>query len=279
MDIAAYLPDQLLRPFRAAVRGVHAVHDVMGLSELEGALRFYPVDVAVIDPQLVGLDALPALVAVLSRHAAVHVIAYTTVSPDAVRAHGVLAAHGFRHVMLRGFDDSPEAIRALLDALPADTLTDLLLPMVDELLRKVPPSLAHAIEELLRAPHTIASVDELARTAVMSRRTFDRALERAGLAPGWMLVRVARVVRAYHYLRTARASVRDVAAKLGYATERGFANEVHLVSGFLPSSLAVQLEPHDFLLRMATRLARSTQAMDHDELGEADDPHTADRSA
>jgi hypothetical protein len=37
MDIAAYLPDQLLRPFRAAVRGVHAVHDVTGLSELEGA--------------------------------------------------------------------------------------------------------------------------------------------------------------------------------------------------------------------------------------------------
>jgi AraC-like DNA-binding protein len=264
MDIAAYLPDQLLRPFRAAVRGVHAVHDVLGLSELEGALRFYPVDVAVIDPQLIGLEALPALVAMLSRHASVHVIAYTTVSSDAVRAHGVLAAHGYRHVMLRGFDDSPEAVRALLEALPADTLTELLLPMIDELLRKVPPSLAHAIEQLLRAPHTITSVDELARTAVMSRRTFDRALERAGLAPGWMLVRVARVIRAYHYLRTARASVREVATKLGYATERGFANEVHIVSGFLPSSLAVQLEPHDFLLRMAARLERTEHMADDD---------------
>jgi hypothetical protein len=50
--------------------------------------------------------------------------------------------------------------------------------------------------------------------------------------------------------------VRDVAAKLGYATERGFANEVHMVSGFLPSSLAAQLEPHDFLLRTAARLHR-----------------------
>jgi AraC-like DNA-binding protein len=276
MDIAAYLPDQLLRPFRAVVRGVHAVHDVMGLSELEGALRFYPIDVAIIDPQLVGLDSLPALVAVLARHSSVHVIAYTTVSPDAVRAHGVLAAHGYRHLMLRGFDDSPEAIRTLLDALPADTLTELLLPMIDELLRKVPPSLAHAIEELLRAPHTIASVDELARTAVMSRRTFDRALERAGVAPGWMIVRVARVVRAYHYLRTARASVRDVASKLGYATERGFANEVHIVSGFLPSSLAVQLEPHDFLLRMAARLERTVTMTDEDA---PHDSHAGHRSA
>lgn len=195
----------------------------------------------------------------LVRHSAVHVVAYTTVSSEAVRAHGLLAAHGYRHLVLRGFDDSPEAIRALLDALPADTLTELLLPMIEDLLRRVPPSLASAIETLFRAPHTIATVDELARTAVMSRRTFDRAIERAGFAPGWMVVRIARVVRAYHYLRSGRASVREVATKLGYATERGFANEVHLVSGFLPSSLAVQLEPHDFLTRTAARLHRAPQ--------------------
>jgi hypothetical protein len=70
--------------------------------------------------------------------------------------------------------------------------------------------------------------------------------------------------------------VREVAAKLGYATERGFANEVHMVSGFLPSSLAVQLEPHDFLLRMAARVERSVNMTDEDA---PHDSHAGHRSA
>ena len=66
----------------------------------------------------------------------------------------------------------------------------------------------------------------------------------------------ARVVRAYHYMRSTQTRLKDIALKLGYGTPRALTSEVYLVTGFLPSSLKNELEPEDLLARVAARLWR-----------------------
>jgi AraC-like DNA-binding protein len=262
VDIATLLTDHLLTAFTVAVGSRHSVRTTRTIVELDTVLRVYPIDVAVIDPLAarVGQGGMLELLPVLTRNATVPVIAYTTVSPDAVRACARLAAHGVRHVVLRGYDDDPASFRALLDSVQGDALADAVLALLEPTLAEISAPVATAIESLFHAPHTVADVDALARIAGTPRRTLDRVLARAGLVPGWTLIRAARVVRAYHYLRGTAARVKDAAAKLGYVRPEQLAEDVTLITGFLPSSLPEALEPDDFVARIAARLRRTDES-------------------
>jgi AraC-like DNA-binding protein len=255
MDVVAYLSEPLLSAFRVVVAN-QTLHVARTVQELDTHLTLRPAAAAVVDPLAPGLADPRVLLPVFERHAAVQVVVYTTVTPAAMRGYGVLAAAGIRHLVVRGIDDGPGQFRELLEALPADTLSGILLSMIEPLLNDVPAPLARALHELFRAPHAMQEIDDVARAAGMPRRSFDRALERAGIAPAEILFRSARVVRAYHYMRSTSTRLKDIAYKLGYGTPRALSSEVFLVTGFLPSSLKKQLEPEDFLNRVASRLWR-----------------------
>jgi AraC-like DNA-binding protein len=250
VDIVALLPDRLLTPFRAVVRAArtsHSVRTVRTMGELETSLRACAADILVVDPQLAG----PALD---QYRETTHVVLYTTVSADALKACHALGTRGYRHVVLFGIDDEPAAFRAKLEALPADTLADHLIALLHDRLRRLPESLAQALQETFRTPSAIDCVDRLASRAMMPRRTVYDALERAGLAAPAQHLGAARVLRAYYYLRAPGARVRDVAIKLRYRSPDAMASSIRSVTGFLPSSLARQLERDDFVGRIATYL-------------------------
>ena len=258
VDVIAYLSDPLLYSLRAAARGAATVHAASGTREFDALLTLHPASIAVVDPQVPGLRDPTALLPIFERHAAVQVIAYATLSPGAMRAYGLLASHGVRHLMLRGVDDAPERIRALLAAVPGDTLSEILVRMAEPLLARLPSPLARAVEELFRDPGRMPDVDDLARSAGIGRRTLDRTLERCGIASAGTLARAARVLRVYHYLRGSRIPLKAIAGKLGYVTPRGLTSEVCLMTGFLPSSLARELDPEDFLACISDRLWRAS---------------------
>jgi AraC-like DNA-binding protein len=256
VDVVAYLSEPLLHVFRSVTGTRHTLHVARTVQELDTFLTLRPASAAVVDPLAPGLDDPRRLLPIFERHASVQVIVYTTVTPLAMRGYGLLAAAGVRHLVVRGVDDFPEQFRDVLEALPADTLSGILLMMLEPLLSQVSAPLARALQELFRAPHIMSDISAVARAAGMPRRTFDRALERAGFAPADMLYRTARVVRAYHYMRSTELRLKDIAIKLGYGTPRALTSEVYLVTGFLPSSLKTELEPEDLLTRVATPLWR-----------------------
>jgi AraC-like DNA-binding protein len=256
VDVVAYLSDPLLHVFRSVTATGYTLHVARTVQELDTLLTLRPASAAVVDPLAPGLSDPRMLLPIFERHAAVQVVVYTTVTPVAMRGYGMLAGAGVRHLVVRGVDDFPEQFRDLLEALPADTLSGILLTMLEPLLAEVTAPLARALQELFRAPHVMGDINAVARAAGMPRRTFDRALERAGFAPADMLYRTARVVRAYHYMRSTRTRLKDIAIKLGYGTPRALTSEVYLVTGFLPSSLKNELEPEDLLARVAARLWR-----------------------
>lgn len=249
VDIVALLPDRLLHPFRTVIRAAHSVRSVGCLRELEETLRTRPADVIVADPQLIGNGA------ELDRvRAGTHVVLYTTVSADALKTCHALGTRGYRYVVLFGVDDGPETFRALLESVPADSLADALIAQLRDRLVRLPETLAEALEVAFRAPTVIDCVERLADRASMPRRTMYDALERAGLATPAHHLGAARVLRAYHYLRTPGARVRDVAVKLRYPTPDAMALSVRSVTGFLPSSLPQKLEQDDLVERVATYL-------------------------
>ena len=256
VDVVAYLSDPLLHVFRSVTATAYTLYVARSVQELDTFLTLRPASAAVVDPVAPGLSDPRLLLPIFERHAAVQVVVYTSVTPVAMRGYGLLAAAGVRHLVVRGVDDFPEQFRELLEALPADTLSGILLQMLEPLMAEVPAPLARALAELFRAPHVMGDINAVARAAGMPRRTFDRALERAGFAPADMLYRTARVVRAYHYMRATRTRLKDIAIKLGYGTPRALTSEVYLITGFLPSSLKYELEPEDLLTRVATRLWR-----------------------
>jgi AraC-like DNA-binding protein len=249
VDIVALLPDRLLHPFRAVIRTAHTVRAVRGVRELEDTLRERATDVIVADPQLVSNGAELDRIRVTT-----HVVLYTTVSADALKACHALGARGYRYVVLFGIDDGPETFRALLESVPADSLADALIAQLRDRLARLPDTLAEALEVAFRAPTVIDCVDRLADRASMPRRTMYDALERAGLATPAHHLGAARVLRAYHYLRAPGARVRDVAVRLRYPTPEALASSVRSVTGFLPSSLPLKLEEGDLVGRVATYL-------------------------
>jgi AraC-like DNA-binding protein len=260
VDLVALLSDHLVTPFVVAAGTRHSVRIVHTLAELDTVLRTQPIDIAIIDPQAgpIARQGVAEIFPILARHPSVSVITYTTVSPDAVHACARLAAYGVRHVVLGGYDDDRTTFRELMETVRSDLLADAVLALIKPLLARLSPSVATAIAALMQEPHRVPDVDALARLAGTPRRTLDRALARAGLVPGWTLIRAARVVRAYHYLRGNAFRVRDAAAKLGYVRPEQLAEDVMLITGFLPSSLPRALDPDDLVARVAQRLRRVT---------------------
>jgi AraC-like DNA-binding protein len=258
VEIVALLSEHLLTAFSLAAGPRHSVRIVRTVAAFDAVLRLHPIDVAVVDPQAagVGRGGMLQLIPVLARHATVPTIAYTTVSPEAVRACARLAAHGVHHVVLKGYDDDPASFRALLEGIGVEALSDAVLTLLQPLLAQLPGPVAAAIESLFQLPQTVGDVETLARLAGTPRRTFDRVLARAGLVQGWTLIRAARVVRAYDYLRGPASRVKEAAAKVGYLRPEQLTDDVTLITGFLPSSLRRALDPEDFVARVALRLRR-----------------------
>ncbi len=271
MDVLALLPDAMLGRLRIALGPEHTVIPTEDFEAFERMLRRRPVSVAVIDPEMIGAGALPLLRAAAARHPSVALVAYVAVSPDGMRMVMELASCGVRHIVLRDYDDDAERFRTRLESLPADAMSAQMIDALAPLLDGVPAPIVTAIEQLFREPHTVLDVEDFVRLAGLPRRTFDRALERAGFASAGQLVRSARVVRVYSYLRESRQSPEEIADRLGYASQQQCWRHVKLVTGFGFSALRERLEPRAFIEQVTARLRRDSTEEDSGRDCEQDD--------
>ena len=114
--------------WRGAIRAVLPADgeliDVADWAELHQALRSQPVDLMVLDPRAAGEDASgydesepSPLLTLLTEFRSVPAILYATHSRDGLRAVLPLARSGAHQVIFRGFDDTRERLRALLERL------------------------------------------------------------------------------------------------------------------------------------------------------------------
>ena len=266
MDVLAFLPPLQLAHLRAVLgdRGPRRIHVALGWAEVEAILRREAIDVAILDPVAGGVVEPGSILAVSRRFRSLPVVMYTALSPGSLKGILALAREGLTELVLHRFDDDPERFRELLERLASNALADALIGRLQPRLAMLPIGLADAVTECFRHPGLYGVAEDLARRGAASRRTLYRALEAAGLGSPSRVVKGARLLRAYAYLRDAGYSLEDVAVKCGFGSRQRFARHVRLMSGMQPRELRRRVSPETFVTLLAAHLGAPAGAGEED---------------
>ena len=256
VEVLARLPSNLSSHLRVALENEHVLTVVDDWDTLSRTVRSRAIDVVIIDPRIDGAIEIEALKQLIGRYPTLPVVVYTLLSPELLRATVELANLGVRHLILRGFDDEPRRLRELLERVPAQQLSDIVLQGLAPRLQAAPPMLRRAITKLFEMPQTFRGVEDLAGAAGMTRRNLDRWLDRLGLASARMLILAARLTRAVHYMRDPGYLLDDITKKLGYGSGRLFARQVRAATGLTPSMLRQRGEPEKLIRELTAQLSR-----------------------
>lgn len=198
------------------------------------------------------------LLTLLTEFRSVPAILYATYSRDGLRAVLPLARSGAYQVIFRGFDDTRERLRALLDEVAASLLGERLLDAVLPRLTGVaaPEEVVQAIARLYRAPQAFRTVHQLAAITGRQRGQLDRWMLRAGLAPAKVVMLAARVAWAYHYLRAPGNRFKSLALRLGYPDSVGLGRHVKWMTNMTPSRLRRDIDADELLAILLRRVVR-----------------------
>ena len=241
MNVVALLSDHLLSTLRAILRNDHRVVTPHRDDDLVRAVHAAAGDVLVLEPATVPSAQWPSLLEFLRRAGTPTVIVYTTITPPAMRATVELARLGIRHIILKGYDDTPRHFRELFDALATEFWSSVLYQRLAGHWHDAPSGMRDALAFLFRCPDRVRSVSDLARVAGVTPRTLHRWLARVQIASAKRLVLAARLEWAHTRLCTGHLQVGDVAARLGYPSPRRFRRETQLLTGMPPAVLGRRL--------------------------------------
>ena len=284
MDVVALLPPSLLAHLKRVLerpeadRGPHAVVGATDWGDLVRRIRRDPADVLVVDPVATdGGAGVPQVAAIVEQQPALPVVVYTSFSPVAARALVELAKHGVHQVVFHRFDDEPGRLRELIEQQPGMKLGDEVLRRLAVPLARLPVPVQRAVERLFRHPREFEAGD-LAASAGVPVRTLYRLLESAGLASPAVVVRGARLLRAYALLRGARTTAEDVASKLRYSSRQLFAKHVRGAFGATVAELRRRVGPEELVERLTEMVYPGLGAAPRAATGEDDDPILADEA-
>jgi AraC-like DNA-binding protein len=256
MLVLAAVPDFFAHRLERAVGQRFSFLKVSSWSEGIESIRQLPVEVAVVDPALEGIPRAHEIERIRVLFPSLPLVLYASLSAEMVPVLLQLGRAGIRDVVVAGHDDHPDRLRDLLVEEAAGSVSRQLTEEIGDLLAGCPGELRWAIETAIREPATLHTVADLARRARMDRRTCARWFTKAQLPPPSIMLTVFRVMFAHRLLLDPGFTVEDVAARLGYAKTRSFAQHVKEVFGMTPGELRVSLTPGDALSIVRERYFR-----------------------
>jgi len=265
VHVAARLPAASLARLRGALATDDELVEVDDWTALHHALRSQPIDLIVIDPRAGG-DERSAfderepspLLTLLTEFRSVPTILYSAHTRDGLRAVLPLARSGVHQVVFRGFDDTRERLRALLDQVAVSLLGERLLEVILPRLVSVgaPAEVVQAVARLYRAPLAFRTVHQLATVAGRQLGQLDRWMLKAGLAPTKVVMLAARVAWTYHYLRAPGNRFKTLALRLGYPDVVGLGRHVKWMTGMTPTQLRRSVGADELIATLLRRIVR-----------------------
>ena len=265
VHVAARLPPASLARLRAVLTVDDELIEVADWAELQHALRSQPIDLMVIDPRSDDAEASAVdesepspLLTLLTEFRSVPTILYSTHTREGLRAVLPLARSGVHQVIFRGFDDTRERLRAILDHVAAGLLGERLLDVILPRFAAVgaPAEVVQAVARLYRAPQAFRTVHQLAEVAGRQRGQLDRWMLRAGLAPTKVVMLAARVAWTHHYLRAPGNRFKTLAFRLGYADTVALGRHVKWMTGLTPTQLRRGVDADQLLALLVRRVLR-----------------------
>ena len=257
--ICCYLSPQSLAHVQHAFPPPHCVRNASTWGALVSDLRHRRCDVAIVDPCAGGDHCAPGRLSALSDAMTlvpgVPVIGYVSVTASAIRVVQALVRSGAPEIVIRGVDDSLDALAGAIHRAVATSGWVGIASAIEAPLQSLPGPIATAIQAAFRHPQQVRSVSELAAAARMTRRSLDRCLARAGFCPARTLLSCARVNAAFHMLTGGSVRVAEAALLVGYASSRSLTRELSAISGC--SALeAIRVSRDTFVATIGRRLVR-----------------------
>ncbi|HXH63198.1 MAG TPA: helix-turn-helix domain-containing protein [Gemmatimonadales bacterium] len=215
-------------------------------------IRRLPVELAVIDPLLGGEPRGQEVERLRLLFPSMPLILYTTLTPELATVLLSLGQRGIRQVIFARFDDHPARLRDALEQEYARSSSQQFLERLAQALAPLPQELRWVLEEALRAPETVQTVQHLAARAAVDRRTCERWFTRAGLPSPRHFLAAARVLYAHRLLQDPGFTIEDVSRRLGYARVKTMQQHARVYLGLTAGEMRLSLTP-DEALQVVTR--------------------------
>lgn len=213
-------------------------------------IRGRPVEIAVVDPMLGGsrgqeVERLSVLFPSLP------LILYTPVlTPELAPVLLAMGKCGISQVVLSRTEDHPERLRELLSAEAAHSASQRLFNQLSAALAPLPSELRWVLEDALRTPGEVQTIQQFAARARVDRGTCARWFARAGLRSPREILAAARVLFAHRLLRDPGFTIEDVAKRLGYAQTKTLQQHAKKYLGLTAGEMRLSLTPDEAATRI-----------------------------
>src|SRR5881296_669765 len=216
-------------------------------------IRGRPVEIAVVDPMLGGARG-QEVERLLVLFPSLPLILYTPVM-TAELAPVLLAMGkcGISQVVLSPTEDHPDRLRGLLSEEAMQSASQRLLDQLTEALAPLPPELRWVLEDAMRSPGAVQTIQQVAARARVDRGTCARWFARAGLPSPRDILAAARVLYAHRLLQDPGFTIEDIAKRLGYAQAKTLQLHARAYLGLTAGEMRLSLSPEEALERVVQR--------------------------
>lgn len=229
MQLAVYGPGHVALRVRGILDPAYSVELYRDRASLALGLRRHPIDALLVDPAMSRGDG--SVWPMLARYESLPLIIYSELDKNAILS--VLAHNRVRVPLLvvRNIEDSPSRFRSFLSSSLLGHLNHVILDRLTSSFGSLPPELAATVAFHFTAAEPGRTVQWMAETCGLSRRSVERWLVRVGLHSARLLALAPSMTRAYCYLRDGGYTVGDVAEKVGVSSRRTLLAEIHACVG------------------------------------------------
>jgi AraC-like DNA-binding protein len=257
--IRCYLSPQSLARVQHAFPPPHCVGNAGTWAALVSELHHRRCDAAIVDPCADGDHRaqvrLSSLTQAMALAPSIPVIGYVSVTASAIRVVQALVRSGALEIVIRGVDDSRDALAGAIHRAVATCGWGGVVNAVEAPLRALPFPVATAIQTAFTHPERVRAVSDLATAAGMTRRSLDRWLARVGFSSARTVLSCARVNAAFHLLAGGSTRVAEAALLVGYPSSRSLTRELRAITG-CPASEATRVSRDAFAATIGRRLVR-----------------------
>lgn len=252
MRIVAVLPILYLRRLEAALPGELALANCATLADCQALCRASSVDCVILDPLLLDDKENRELLSIVRSHRA-PVVFYTTLTSVAIGRVLPALAEGAAEIVLANIEDGPQRLRKVLLSLPSVSLGASLVSAVARDLPALEPIVRQGLVAILLDPLLVSSKD-LHRYTTIGRRTIERELSRAHLAPLHRWFSVSRLARSFTALSDGHPTHTQAARIAGYATARSLDQQYRKILHVPLAEAQHRLSPRQFVAIAARAL-------------------------
>ncbi len=245
MLVLAAVPDIQFHKLRRAVPARFGVAHVRSWDGVLASIRARPVEIAVVDPLLSGEARGQEIERLRVLFPSLPLILYTALTPQVAAVLLGLGQRGIRHVVFARFDDHPERLRDVVEAEEMHAASHQMLGQLAEALAPLPRELRWALEEALRTPGGVQTIQQVAARARVDRGTCARWFARAGLPSPRHFLAATRVLYAHRLLQDPGFTIEDVAERLGYAQAKTLQQHARAYLGLTAGEMRLSLTPDD----------------------------------